>query len=679
MTPHTVVDRHRLAVAVPLVVSAAGVLAYAVWLATGASAAAGLMNNGVYNVVVLAAAVACFAHAAYGRSARVPGLAFGIGLVCWALGNIYWDVALSNVHPVPYPSPADAGYLAVFPCFYVGIVALIKERVGHFTPARWCDGLIGALVVSAAATAFLAPALVDLTQGNAATVFTNLAYPLGDLLLIALIAATLVTTRHGTTALVFVGMGLLAWAGGDVIFLYGTAMGTYSPGGWTDLTWPAGSALIGASALFLHVRSTRHVGVYRSSIVAPVVFTTIALGILVWDHYDSLHPAAIILTFAALATVALRLAISFRLNRELLSSLQDDSTTDTLTGLGNRRKLFSDLDALFANGAPTGEDSHVFALFDLDGFKSYNDTFGHPAGDALLSRLGSRLLAALPRGATVYRLGGDEFCFLTSAGTHGGAALVSAGRAALSDSGNGFSIGASGGSAAIPEEAGSPSATLLLADQRMYAIKSTSPGHTAQQTRDLLRSMVREGEPTFGNHQDEVVELAGAIGRELEFDAEELDVLVRAAEFHDIGKIAIPQEILDKPGPLDPSEWELMRKHTLVGARLLSHSQAMLPIAELVRCSHERWDGDGYPNGLSGKAIPLGSRIILVADAFCAMTAGRPYQSPMTTDMALAELQSHAGTQFDPRIVEVVCRIVEDGPGIGQGHSAHVVEAAMHS
>jgi two-component system, cell cycle response regulator len=122
-----------------------------------------------------------------------------------------------------------------------------------------------------------------------------------------------------------------------------------------------------------------------------------------------------------------------------------------------------------------------------------------------------------------------------------------------------------------------------------------------------------------------------------------------------------------------------MRKHTLVGARLLSHSQAMLPIAELVRCSHERWDGDGYPNGLSGEAIPLGSRIILVADAFCAMTAGRPYQSPMTTDMALAELQSHAGTQFDPRIVEVVCRIVEDGPGIGQGHSAHVVEAAMHS
>ena len=136
---------------------------------------------------------------------------------------------------------------------------------------------------------------------------------------------------------------------------------------------------------------------------------------------------------------------------------------------------------------------------------------------------------------------------------------------------------------------------------------------------------MREREPELTDHHEDVSRLAVAVGRELEFDAEEIDVLRRAAEFHDIGKIAIPDEILNKPGPLDEAEWELMRKHTLVGERIIGTFPSMAPVARLVRSSHERWDGKGYPDGRGGDEIPLGARVITVCDAFDAMRSERPY------------------------------------------------------
>jgi HD-GYP domain-containing protein (c-di-GMP phosphodiesterase class II) len=161
--------------------------------------------------------------------------------------------------------------------------------------------------------------------------------------------------------------------------------------------------------------------------------------------------------------------------------------------------------------------------------------------------------------------------------------------------------------------------------------------------------------------------LAVAIGRELGLGTEELDVLRRAAELHDIGSIAIPDEILRKPGPLDEIEWELMRKHTLVGERILGASPALAPVARLVRSSHERWDGQGYPDGLAGEEIPLGARIILVCDAFDAMRRERPWAAPRDQRGTLAEIRGGAGTQFDPQLVElfldVVAREQEADPG----------------
>jgi HD-GYP domain-containing protein (c-di-GMP phosphodiesterase class II) len=154
-----------------------------------------------------------------------------------------------------------------------------------------------------------------------------------------------------------------------------------------------------------------------------------------------------------------------------------------------------------------------------------------------------------------------------------------------------------------------------------------------------------------------------------------MDVLVRAAELHDVGKIAIPEEILHKPGPLDELEWELMRKHTLIGERILGAAPAMAPIAAAVRWSHERWDGAGYPDGIAGEEIPLAARIVFVCDAYDAMRTSRPYRRAISREQAIAELRRGAGSQFDPRIVEIFCSVLPpDEPEVAEPSSGVAVD-----
>ena len=140
---------------------------------------------------------------------------------------------------------------------------------------------------------------------------------------------------------------------------------------------------------------------------------------------------------------------------------------------------------------------------------------------------------------------------------------------------------------------------------------------------------------------------------------EELDELARASELHDIGKVAIPDAILNKPGPLTEDEWAFMRRHTLIGERILSAAPALRPVASIVRSSHERWDGSGYPDGLAGKETPLGARIIAVCDAYHAMVSERPYRPAMSAGEALAEIRRCSGSQFDPRVVDVLAEALE--------------------
>ena len=341
-----------------------------------------------------------------------------------------------------------------------------------------------------------------------------------------------------------------------------------------------------------------------------------------------------------------------------------ESLTDPLTGLGNRRKLMQDLEARLGSGGMTGTGAPAtFALFDLDGFKLYNDRFGHPAGDALLQRLGDRLTAAVEGRGEAYRLGGDEFCLIVEAVEAAAGAIIADAGEALSESGDSFEIDASYGTAILPGEVGTPAAALLLADQRMYAQKHRGRATASQQVTHVLLRLLAERRPRLGQHVAAVAELALATARRLGLTEEQIDEIVRAAELHDIGKAAIPDAILDKPGPLTGSEHEFVRGHTVIGERIVRAAQALRPVARLVRHSHERFDGAGYPDGLAAGQIPLGARIIAVCDAFEAMISPhRAYAPAMSSEEAAAELRRCAGSQFDPDVVEAFVTEVRRRP-----------------
>jgi diguanylate cyclase (GGDEF)-like protein/PAS domain S-box-containing protein len=326
---------------------------------------------------------------------------------------------------------------------------------------------------------------------------------------------------------------------------------------------------------------------------------------------------------------------------------------DELTGLSNRRKLLADLEEQFAG--PSELEAQLL-LFDLDGFKAYNDTFGHPAGDALLRLLAQRLERTVRGRGHAYRMGGDEFCVLAPVGSEGPAELADAAQAALAERGDGFAVTASYGSVLLPTEASSSTEALGQADQRMYARKSTSRDAAAQSqiTRTLV-TVIDERSARLRSHLDAVAELCEAVGAELRMSGAELTSLRQAASLHDIGKIAVPDTILNKPGPLSPDEWELIRRHTLIGERIVGAAPALAHVAKLIRSSHERHDGRGYPDQLPGDDIPLGARVIAVCDAYDAITSERPYGKKLTPEAAVEEIRRGAGTQFDPRVVDAFC------------------------
>jgi diguanylate cyclase (GGDEF)-like protein len=327
--------------------------------------------------------------------------------------------------------------------------------------------------------------------------------------------------------------------------------------------------------------------------------------------------------------------------------LQEQAHTDTLTGLGNRRRLAADVQQWQSARA----EPMVLMLFDLDGFKGYNDTFGHMAGDAMLSRLGSKLASAVASHGAAYRLGGDEFCVLMNAGTPELEKLVGDAAGALFERGENFAVGTSYGAVLLPHETTNVEYALQLAGERMYERKRDRPGHSPDHTSEVLRRIMSARHPELDARSKELAELSRRLGVRLGVRGEHLDELVRAAELQDIGKVGIPDAMLSKPGPLDEAEWRFMRQLPLLSERILGAAPALRPVAALVRSTHERWDGRGYPDGLAGEQAPLGSRIIAVCQAYLEMRSERSFRPARDHPEACNELRLEAGRQFDPAVV----------------------------
>jgi two-component system cell cycle response regulator len=601
----------------------------------------------LYNAVLVGSAVLCWIRVGVRRSERMAWTMMGIALTLYAAGNIYWQFAYADVEAAPYPSLADACWLGVCPAFYVGVVLLVRERMPHLDSRLWLDGIVAALTTSAVSAALVFGALQVSTGGEPAAVATNLAYPLGDMILLASVIGAMAAGRSRLDrSWLWFGAGIAAFAVSDSIYLLQIAKDTYVGDTLLDIGWLVAGLLVGIAAWQPSVRR-RSTGDELPSIIAPTVLALASLALLVYDHFHPINLLAVVLSAAALVAVLIRLSLTHRESRSNLVTTRVQARTDSLTGLGNRFALQRALERALTDAAP-----HALLLFDLDGFKNYNDSYGHPAGDALLTRLGTVLAAATAAHGSAYRVGGDEFCVLAAwPADQAPGTLVERARAALSEQGEAFTIGASAGYALLPGEAADADEAMRVADRRLYAEKNSGRMSARLQSAGVLRSALSEWDAELAGHTNDVAELSVRVARRLGLDEDDVERVAIAADLHDIGKIAIPRSILHKPGPLDDDEWDYMRRHTLIGERIVQSAPALVGVSGLIRSSHERWDGKGYPDAIAGDDIPLGSQIVLVCDAYAAMTTERCYKAAMTRADALAELRDNAGTQFAPAVV----------------------------
>src|SRR5215211_7921086 len=467
--------------------------------------------------------------------------ALGLALALWLAGDALW--ILSPGARGPFPGLADWFWLGGYPAACTGLALLLRARVrGSLGPTMWLDGAICA----AAVAALIAAA----SPGRGAGA---IAYPLGDVLLLCLATgATALLGRRAGRTFVLVAAGLALCAVADAARLLEGI----------EVRAPLAALVVACAAALPPETRRRTAPVGGAHVGLPAAFTLAALGVLVWDRQvEPLSASAIDLALAVPFLLVLRLAVSLKENHRLLERSRDEALTDALTGLGNRRALMRGLtDAL--DEAAAGRPWKL-ALFDLDGFKAYNDVFGHVAGDVLIEHLGGRLAGSVKGVGRAFRMGGDEFCVLVPA-ERATAALVRAGEA-LREEGEGCRIDASVGVVELPGDVADAEAALQLADRRMYAQKEGRPHSPARQSGDVLLRVIGEREPELLAHTRAVAELSRALASAMGLDAETRETVARAAELHDVGKVAVPDAILSKPGPLDEDEEAFMRRHTVIG------------------------------------------------------------------------------------------------------------------
>jgi diguanylate cyclase (GGDEF)-like protein len=610
-------------------------------------------NVWIYDGLMVFACVVAGSHAYLVSRERLAWTVITLALVSWTFGELWYAI----FKPESYPSMADAGYLGFYFLLYAGIVLLLRSRARTIGGTLWLDGATAALAAAALGAAVLVELVLQSTEGSTSTVVTNLAYPLGDVLLLSAVFGVFSLTgwRPGERWLLL-GLGALSTTIADAIYLFQSSAGTYVEGTWIDILWPLAMLLVASSAWARdHSRTGLDVE-GRPLLAVPAVCALVATGILVYDHFARLNLLAVVLATATLGLVIVRLAVTFRENRRLFELTRQEATTDALTGLANRRQLLADLDRRLGGESPP---QTLLMLFDLDGFKGYNDTFGHPAGDALLVRLGAKLAGVPGDGGAVYRLGGDEFCLVATIGEDEAEPLIDRACEALSERGEGFEIMSSFGAVLLPDEATDASQALQTADERLYAQKYSHRGES-ERTMSALLAALAIREPELEAQRADVGALATEVGRMLGLRRDELDELERAAQLHDLGMLAVPDEILHKPGPLDEREWAFVREHTIVGERILRAHPGLRSVAGLVRSSHENWDGSGYPDALQGEEIPLAARIVRACNAYVAMTSVRPYRPALSEDEALNELMRLAGTEYDANVVRVFVAHVRD-------------------
>lgn len=399
--------------------------------------------------------------------------------------------------------------------------------------------------------------------------------------------------------------------------------------------------------------------------------------------------------------IALLLSIAFTQHFEQYQEIYAKANKDFLTGLNNHG-YFKELLEKAVKDFKNSDEPLCVGIIDIDDFKKYNDIYGHIQGDHLLQEFGNLLKTETEaKNYTVARYGGEEFSFMMPNTTRNQAfAFLDGLRKKTNDtyiSGvEGLPYGCLSFSAGIAEcekETYSISELLNKADQALYAAKnqgknlvkifnslldygvkkSLSIEKELDEVEQQLKIFLSKDVYTY-RHSKRVYQYAVDFSRQLALSEHERKTLILGALVHDIGKIEIPRDILNKKGKLDPVEWEIMKKHVTWGKEIISTNKKLEEVIPLVELHHERFDGKGYPYGLKGKTIPKLSRILSVVDSFDAMTTERPYQKTKTFTEAIAELRACSGKQFDPQYVEPFIEMIEkldNTEELGSGSAVH--------
>ena len=370
-----------------------------------------LSGSWLYLSILLGSSGALLLRGARLPAERLAWTLIGVGVLGWSLGEVYWRTVMADLADPPFPSFADALYLSFYPAVYAGLVLLIRARVRHFHASQWLDGLAASLIIAAVASAFLLPTLIDGASGSAAAIATNLAYPLGDLIVLGLVVALAALTnwRPGP-AVGLLAAGCLIFSTADVLFLLRAANGDVVDLGASELLWPCAVVMVGLAAW----QPQRIDGDGRlegwSLMIIPTVVSFASLGVIAQDHWADQGPLPMALAIGALLVCMARAALTFRENIALADSHRQ-AVTDSLTGLPNRRLFLDRAERATATARRDGERVGVM-IIDLDRFKEVNDTLGHHSGDVMLQEIARRLTATVRDSDTIARLGGDEFAVL---------------------------------------------------------------------------------------------------------------------------------------------------------------------------------------------------------------------------------------------------------------------------
>jgi diguanylate cyclase (GGDEF)-like protein len=398
--------------------------------------------------------------------------------------------------------------------------------------------------------------------------------------------------------------------------------------------------------------------------VSVAVVGAVFLGLAVWAFLgEALAPLLAAAIVGPVAAVALY-------RRSVRSSLDARrlALTDRLTGLGHDRSFLEQLDAILDRD---GGESHclTLCLVDIDDFKRINDRFGHPVGDRVLAQVAG----CLRSDGEAFRIGGDEFALLLPGqGEEAGLAVANAvlDRISALEYGHGRRVTASAGLVVFPQHTPEHGELVRLADRALYWAKSEGKDCARVYHQDLEEShesWMLTGETMRaalrGVRMSAAGNLAARVAVRMGLTNEHVELIRVAGSLNDIGKVALPDELISKPGPLTEEERTALERHPRIGYRILE-SLGIDPVATWVLYHHERWDGRGYPDRLSGERIPLAARILFAADAYEAMTTDQAWRPRLSDEEALAELDRCAGTQFDPEVVSAFVAELRTAPAV---------------